>query len=124
MARYWVSWYTGNYEEEGCTEPPFTYWTSGQRSRPDDGLTPAQLEVASKIMDEDEYDEYLNTHSKDDCTICALIDAPSEEAIWEVVAKHFPDYEYRFCEERPADYTPGDRFQAEKIITSLTKETA
>lgn len=122
MTRYWVSWYSGNYEDEGCTKPPFTFWVSGQCFRENDGLTPEQKEFADQIEDEDEYDDYLDEHSRDDCTICALIDAPSEEAIWEVVVKHFPDYRQRFIEERAADYLPGDRFTAGEVVTSLTKE--
>lgn len=120
MTRYWVSWYSGNYEDEGCTAPPFTFWVSGQCERPNYGLSEEEYATWEAIEDGDESDEYLNTHARDTCTICALIDAPSEEEIWKVVAKHFPDYEYRFCEERATDYTVGDRFRHDgEIKTSL-----
>jgi hypothetical protein len=85
MTRYWVSWWSGNYEDEGCTKPPFQFWVSGQRERG---------------MDED----------RDEESICAVIDSESSEDIESLIAKHFPDYEMRFCEERASDWEPGDRF--------------
>ena len=119
MKRFWVSWYSGNYEDEGCTAPPFQFWTTGQRSRPNEGMTDDQYAEYSKIMDEDEADAFLDKHARDDCTLCALIDAKSEDQIWPVIAKHFPDYRERFCEERPSDYVPGDRFRDFDNRTSL-----
>lgn len=43
-------------------------------------------------------------------SICAVIDAESERLVWGAVKYHFPDYEERFCIEKPTDWTPGDRF--------------
>jgi hypothetical protein len=94
MNRYWVSWYSGYYADEGCTEPPFQVWISGYHKRPD-------------------------SKERDDCIICALIDAPSENDIWYIVAKYFPDYQERFCEKRDKDYIPGDRFPGFENKTSL-----
>lgn len=121
--RYWVSWYSGNYEDEGCTKPPFTFWISGYSFREKNGLSDEQYEFSMTIEDENEYYNYIDTHGRDDCTICALIDANSEDEIWPVVAKHFPDYRVRFCELRSDDYDPrgGGRFIHDgEISTSLT----
>lgn len=94
MNRYWVSWWSGYYKDEGCTTPPFQIWISGQKAR-------------------------SNTTEKDDCSICAVIDANNENEIWPVIKKHFPDYEPRFCSLRENDFNPGDRFQDFKNKTSL-----
>ena len=92
MTRYWVSWYSGNYADEGCTAPPFTYFTSGYRDRNDDS-------------------------ERDDCTICALIEAEDTKDIWELVEKHFPDYQERFCDECEADWIPNNRFPGATAYT-------
>lgn len=89
--RYWVSWFSGNYEDEGCTKPPFEFWVTGQRDRQGNGLS--------------------QKHARDDCSLCAVIDAESEDAVWKLVGKHFPDYEVRFLEEKNPNFQPGDRFQ-------------
>ncbi|TCL39973.1 hypothetical protein EV210_101173 [Anaerospora hongkongensis] len=86
MQRFWASWYSGNYADEGCTKPPFKFWISGYSDRNDDS-------------------------GRDDCAICAVIDATDEEAVWRVVEKHFPDFKKRFCDKKEADYVPGGRFQ-------------
>lgn len=98
--RYWVSWWSGYYDDEGCTEPLFQIWISGQRNRVKDG----------KI-----------DNKRNECSICAVIDAESEDEIWEVVKKHFPDMEERFCELRDFDYDPsvGGRFRDFENKTSL-----
>lgn len=83
--RYWVSWRSGNYEDEGCTTPPFQFWNSGEMER--------------------ENDEW-----KTDCSLCAVIDAPAEAVVWAAINKHFPDMRERFCERRADDWIPGDRF--------------
>lgn len=121
MNRYWVSWWSGNYKDEGCTNPPFQFWLSGQKDRDNDGLTTEQMEQLSLIKDEEEAEEFLNNNAKDDCSLCACLDANSEEEIWQVVAKHFPDYEPRFCEIRDKDYNPsvGGRFGGFENRTSL-----
>lgn len=103
MTRYWVSWTTGNYIDEGCTAPPFQFWLSAQSAR--------RAHLPQTWPDGEE---------KDDCSLCAMIDAPNEEAIWTVIAKHFPDYEQRFISERADDAKPGDRFLDFENRTSLT----
>ncbi len=85
MKRYWASWWSEYSVQAGCTKPPFPVWISGYRCR-------------------DDSDEY------NDCSICAVVDAESEVALWEMVTKHFPDYEPRFCNETEADWEPGGRF--------------
>lgn len=95
MKRYWVSWWTGNFADEGCTEPPFQSWCSGYRDRTDD---------------------------RDQESLCAVIDAENEEQIWQAIHKYFPDYEERFCELVEKDFEPSDRFPGFENRTSL-KET-
>ena len=111
MKRYWVSWYSGNYEDEGCTTPPFKFWVTGYRSRPDYGLSLSKLIEFNNINDEDEQNDFLDEHARDDCTICAAIDAESEQGVWELICNHFPDYTRRFIDEVAPDFVPGDRFK-------------
>lgn len=111
MARYWVSWWTGNYADEGCTEPSFEHWVTGQKHREDYGMTEEQLTALEQIYDEDEYDKFIDKHARDDCSICAIIDAEDEDVVWKLVSKHFPDYKQRFCEIKADDYAAGSRFR-------------
>lgn len=87
MKRFWVSWWSGYYEDEGCTTPSFQIWISGHRNR----LNKENVE-------------------RDEVSICAVIDANSKDEIWNVVSKHFPDYKKRFCEQVSDAYVPSDRF--------------
>lgn len=41
---------------------------------------------------------------------CAVIDAPSEMDARIEARRYFSDADFRFSNERPADWTPGDRF--------------
>lgn len=123
--RYWISWYSGGYEDEGCNlDTPFQYWWTGQRDRLNDGMTPEQVIEAARLEDEDEdaYYAYMDAHSKSDGTACAMIDAESEDEIWQVIGHHFPDYEVRFIEGRDDGHTPGDRFGDFENRTSLYAE--
>jgi len=111
MKRYWIGWYSGGYEDEGCVnEPPFQYWWSGQRDRPRWGLSDEQYAEYMNIEDEDLGDAFLDKHSKSDGTACAMVEAESVDEIWQVIGKYFPDYKERFCEERAAGAVTGDRF--------------
>ena len=83
--RFWVSWYSTYHIKYKCTTPPFKIWESGYCDNP---------------ADED----------IDLSTWCAVIEANSEQEIWQVIKNHFPDYEERFCEERNSDWEPNDRF--------------
>lgn len=116
MKHFWISFYSGNYVDEGCTEPPFKFWTTGCRSRPNDGLTEEQQKQyqemeANPDIEEDDLDAFLDEHSRDDCTICARIVAKNEAAAWKLIAKHFPDYEQRFCDIIDPDTELSDRFR-------------
>ena len=96
MKRFWVSWWSGNYADEGCTAPLFQFWVSGQKDRLDSDKT-----------------------GKDDCSLCAVIDAENEAEIWKSIHKHFPDNVPRFCNEVEKDYKPSERFLNFKNKTSL-----
>lgn len=111
MKRFWTSWYSGNYEDEGCTNPPFQFWVTGYSGRNNYGLTAAQQAELAQIEDEDSQDDYLEKHARTNCTICAAINGEDEEAVWKLVNTHFPDYVERFIDEVPLDFVPGDRFK-------------
>jgi len=97
MKRYWVSWWSGYYIDEGCTKPPFQMWETSSRERRD---------------------------GRDEVSLCAVIDAERGRDIWKVVKYHFPDFEARFCEERPSDYAPpSDRFPNFRNRTTLIEQT-
>jgi len=90
MLKFWTSWYTGNYADEGCTKPPFEFWVTGQLDRAVNG------EVSP---------------DREDLTVCAIIDAESQDTVWKIVSCHFPDFRERFCDEKSSDFSLGDRFQ-------------
>jgi hypothetical protein len=99
MTRYWINWVSGNYADEGCTNPPFQFWRSGSRDRKGDT-------------------------ERDDLILCAVVDCvghPDDhyEDIRAVLKQHFPDFEERFIEAKPSDWTPGDRFPDFEGRTSL-----
>jgi hypothetical protein len=121
MNRYWISWYSGYYSEEGCTKPPFQVWITGSIGRPRYGLNEEQYATYQMLqaLNEDGAEEFLSKFGTDTATICALVDANSVDEIWEVVGKHFPDYKERFCELCEAGYVPGARFRDSENRTSL-----
>lgn len=89
MNRYWVSWYSGNWADEGCTKPPFHFWVTGYRKR--------------ENIEENE--------GRDECSLCAVLDDKDEKSIWSLIGKHFPDFKIRFCEIKDKNYEPpSDRF--------------
>lgn len=84
--RFWLSWYDTRYGQWELHSP---WWVSGERC--DDGAK----------------------------TICAAVEADSEEdAKRKVLEAHdeYPDdVEWRFCEEKPDDWSPFcDRFNRAK----------
>ena len=94
VQRYWVSWYSGNYDDEGCSAQPFEFLVSGYRGRNDDS-------------------------GRDDCTLCAVIEAEDEADIWKLISEHFPDYEQRFIDPRESDWLPANRFPNAKAYTLI-----
>lgn len=92
LKRFWVSFYTVSTEQP---ETPWLYWCSGQV------MTNPQL-----------------------FTICALVDAKDEREAKAKVLSVFGDAAelpfgwrfngnrsgWRFCDEKPLDWTPRDRF--------------
>jgi len=95
LRRFWISWYTAI--EDDPKKAPFQWWVSG--------------ECCSEPTL---------------WTICAVIDAKDEKAAKKIALKAFPDAAqlpkgmhfngnregWRFCDEKPLDWTPGDRFPA------------
>ncbi len=99
MQRHWISWYSGNYADEGCTKPPFQFWCSGTRER----------------NGNDDRNEQI---------LCAVVDCighPDDHAkdIRQALKRHFPDFTERFIEPKEKDWTPGDRFPGFEGRTSL-----
>lgn len=81
--RYWISWWS-TYMLKADADIGYKAWITGYKN------------VLADVPD---------------TSYVAVIDAPSEEAAWEMVKKTFPDYEERFCTEKEPDfYPPVDRF--------------
>lgn len=90
---WWLSWYST--PDTGAYTLHWPWWVSGARI------------VA---------DRYAFDEGREEPTICAAVQADSEEAAKEIIlAAHDrrpANIEWRFCEERPADWSPfgSDRF--------------
>ena len=90
---FWTSWWTSiypyeEYEDDTTVNFPAKIWVSGQKG----------------ALDED----------KEMYSLCALIKAHSEQEVWKIVSKGFPDYEERFCTQKDLDFQEndlGDRFK-------------
>lgn len=87
MKRFWVSWYQPGEDwrpiyPDGHGRPfDGRYWKSGERC------------------------------SDDATTVCAVVDAESEDDAKDAIQVFWPEAgEWRFCEEKAMDWTPGDRF--------------
>lgn len=83
MPRHWASWWSGNYADEGCTKPPFKVWVSSYRDR-----------------DKDPDNE------RDECSMCAVIDAVDDIEVINLIKKHYPDYELRFIDAKSDEWKP------------------
>jgi len=101
MNRYWCSWWSGYYLDEGCSMPPFQIWISTERAR------------------------IGNPPGKDERTevgICALIDSDSKDKIMESIKRHFPDFEMRFMNEHNLDFEPPEHlcpnFKNQTLLTN------
>lgn len=119
LNRYWISWQSGNYADEGCTKPPFQYWITGYCDRPFFGLTPVRHAEFLSFATPTEQDEFLDRYSRDNCIFCAMVDATNEDEIWEVIKKHFPDCEIRFCNPVELNAVPGNEFTKFENRTAL-----
>lgn len=93
MTRFWVSWWSGYYDDESCTKPPFQVWISGYR--------------------------FVRADGRNECALCAVIDAPSKAVLWEAVNRYFPDAKRRFCRPVAADFQPGSRFPGFRGETAI-----
>lgn len=78
LQRFWVSWWGGDGEDcrPVVDAPPFQWWVSGDR----DGDPP---------------------HS-----ICAVLDAGTEEAAWRLVTQYWPEAERRFAVIKEPGWQP------------------
>ena len=88
MTRFWTSWWSGRYADEGCTQPPFQFWCTGEMER-----------------------QYSNRTNE---SYCALLGADNRDDIVALLKRHFPDMELRFISERAADWKPNNRFPKRK----------
>ena len=89
MTKYWVSWISGNYADEGCTKPHFKYWITDQLS----GRRSC-------------YPQFFIDGPKNDMICVALITTESEEEIWNIIGQYFPDYDRRFINIVSEDWVP------------------
>lgn len=88
IKRFWISWYQPTDDWRPVYDPamesePFghRYWCSGQRC------------------------------GDDAWTVCAIVEASDAHTARCAVQKYWPEaFEWRFCEEKAMDWTPGDRF--------------
>jgi len=103
MERYWIRFISGNYADEGCTNPPFQFWETGMRDR------------RSHLPQ-----EFESGNEKEDLSLCALVEAEGEKQVWEAVERYFPDYEESFCNKVGHYYRPGERFPSFENRVSLT----
>jgi hypothetical protein len=135
LKRFWISW--TSWLEDWPEEGPFFFWQTGSlcdgRLRPSmkDDPRAANLPDRSNIFvnvdllqitdgsaaevqadvendQEEDEDDLFDTFYVSGGTICAWIDAGDEEAAWQKVAQEFPDFEKRFCEERPHGTLSGN----------------
>lgn len=90
--RYWVKFLSGYYKDEGCSHPDFPSW------------------ILSDIKDRRLFLPHLTSdgHPKTDCIIAALIDAMTEEELWQRVKQFFPDYEMQSIETKTKNWMPSE----------------
>jgi hypothetical protein len=93
MTRFWVSWWGGEGED--------------MRPLKDDDTTPSWACSGGRFEEP--------KHS-----ICAVVDADSEEAVWKVIKGLWPEAEERFCEEKPDDWLP-EKTRFKCIIDKIQK---
>lgn len=87
MNKQWVNFYSGYYEDEGCKKPPFEFLIRNYCARRSHLPQFFKEKNGDYMLDNDG-----NIMKKNDCVICAMIEANNETEIWELVSKYFPDY--------------------------------
>jgi hypothetical protein len=84
------------------------FWVSWKEPTPDDDYRPMTWPLPESIP------AYWCSGGDIDgtyATLCAVIDAPSEDKVEPIVKSAWPNHgEFRFIEEKPANFRPGDRF--------------
>ena len=88
MTRYWVSWWSGYYKSEGCSEPPFQIWTSGERSR-HDGKTELSL---CAVIDAENVATPVTLRSFEATRFCENVPKPADKPASVEVAVMFNDF--------------------------------
>jgi len=86
MKRYWCSWWSGYYLDEGCSMPPFQIWLLHERAR-----------------------NYPDT-TRTEVNIYAVIDSDLVAEIESSIQKYFPDYSELSIEEKDIDFQPDECF--------------
>lgn len=83
------------------------YWVSWEQPTTDDETGETVLDTAGR-----EIDCWESGWSADDerSMICAVIDAESEQEVWNGIGRLVGEYTERFCLEKPSDWQPGERF--------------
>lgn len=117
LRRYWVRFYTGYYEDEGCREPPWPHWITGYTIDRRHPYAPAYDPAGDDIVrsfrcteDEDIYDYLEDTYGRSDCTVVNIVDARNYQDMLRLIGTYFPDYFDMTCDEVARDYLPGSRF--------------
>lgn len=135
LKRFWISW--TSWLEDWPDVTTFFFWETGTlcdgRLRPSmkddpraanlperanmfnddllqivDGNTPAAKQEDDQEGEDEGEVDLFDLFYVSGGTICAYIDAVDKDSAWKVVAESFPDYEKRFCEERPHGTLSGN----------------
>jgi len=115
LKRYRIRFYSGNYEDEGCSRPSFPVWISSQRDRRDPDLEYGvegwdAVRSLQTTDDEDLWDWVQEAYARDDCCFVGFIDAHSYQSALVRIGTHFPDYYDLEIEQVAYDWLPGSRF--------------
>jgi hypothetical protein len=95
VKRFWASWWSGRYADEGCTEHPFKIFVTGTRDRSD---------------------------GRDEEACVLWLTAEDELHVRSIIMPHFPDYEERFVTLVPDDWTPNNRFPGIELYEAPPRE--
>lgn len=81
LKRFYIQFLTGNYEDEGCTQSPFSWWNTGRERKRDKS-------------------------DRTDMKLVTVIEAEQEELALALIDKHFPNFELVACAEISEDFIP------------------